>query len=422
MDETDLGDHRVRDSVLSGSLKGRVPPRPRHEIAASWRRAAAAGLDPARANTIPPLSGSELARRRTESGLRDLIPRLTASLSSVIDAGQLVVVADAEGRLLWRIGGNHARSRADDAGFIDGSEWTESNVGTNAIGTAIVLGSGVQVRGAEHFAESNLGWGCVAAPLTDPWSGRTLGVLDVSGPTKLLHPAELALVELTSRLTSMELVERHRDDLDRLRARVSPLLARISGEALAVDRYGHLAASVGGHAPDRVALPDALAPGQIWLPGLGLVTAEPIDEGWLLHREADADVVASRLVLDLTGDPKVRVSGRTGDWSRRLSARHAEILLSLQLAGSDGRTAAQLSDDLFAAPDRVVTVRAEMSRLRRLLGSVLISGPYRYAPGLDTELALPSDLRRVLPRSTAPVVSRLVDQPRDPGDLGAVSD
>ena len=88
------------------------------------------------------------------------------------------------------------RRLADRLGFVRGSAWTEANVGTNAIGTALVLGEAVHIQGPEHYVESHTLWGCAAAPLLDPWTGATLGVVDVSGPARrALHPAELALVD-----------------------------------------------------------------------------------------------------------------------------------------------------------------------------------------------------------------------------------
>lgn len=400
---TDRDLHRNRDAVMSGAVRA---PRARTEIAASWRRVAAAGLDPGAGAEVPPLAESELERRRAASGLADLVPRLAESLAPVVDAGQLVVVADAEGRVLWRLGSSGVRRLADDLGFVGGSAWTEANVGTNAIGTALVLGTAVHVQGPEHFVESHTRWGCAAAPLVDPWTGRTLGVLDVSGPSRGMHPAELALVQLAAQMTSSELVARHRADLDRLRARAAPLLAGLTGDALAIDHAGHLAASIGSHSPDRVALPDRLGAGRVWLPMLGHATAEPLDGGWLLRLEGGetADPSTTALVLELDGDPCLRVTGPSGSWSRALSPRHAEILLSLLAAGPDGRTATQLSEDLFDDPSRTVTVRAEMSRLRRLAGSLLLSGPYRLATGPGTDVR--GDPASALPRSSAPVVRR----------------
>lgn len=405
MSDRDL--HRSRDVALTGSRAPAVP-RPRNEIAASWRRVAAAGLDPGSHAEVPPLAAAELERRRAESGLADLVPRLAESLSPVVDAGQMVVVADAEGRVLWRLGSARVRRLADGLGFVGGSAWTEANVGTNAIGTALVLGAAVHVQGPEHFVDSHTRWGCAAAPLTDPWTGRTLGVLDVSGPSRGMHPAELALVRLAAQSSAAELVARHRAELDRLRARAAPLLARLSGDALAVDYAGHLAAAIGGRAPDRIALPDRLSAGRTWLPTLGPAVAEPLDGGWILRLEdpGRSDDTATDVVLDLDGEPRLRVSGPSGDWERRLSPRHAEILLALLQAGAVGRTATQLAEDLFDDPGRTVTVRAEMSRLRRALGSVLLSGPYRFDPGISARVHV-TDPAAALPRSGAPAVRRL---------------
>ena len=360
---------------------------------------------------MPPLSEAELERRRARSGLAELVPRLTRTLASVIDAGQMVVVADPDGRVLWRAGSSGVRRMADGLGFVGGSAWTEGNVGTNAIGTSLVLGAGVHIQGPEHFVESHTRWGCAAAPLTDPWSGRTIGVVDVSGPSRGMHPAELALVELAARLTSMELVERRRGELDRLRAQVAPVLARMSGDALAVDRDGHLAAAIGTRAPDRVALPDDLTGGPVWLPTLGVAVAEPLAGGWLLRLDDPGDV-ATALVLDLRVAPLLRVTGASGAWSRRLSPRHAEILLALVEAGPSGRAASGLAEDLFDDGTRAVTVRAEMSRLRRALGGLLLSHPYRFSPAIAVSVLVPDDRSSVLPGSSAPVVRRALARHR----------
>ena len=101
VDEAERGRHRTRDAVLAG---GSGAPAPRTAIAASWRRVAASGVDPGGAPAIAPLSEADLERRRTTSGLAGRMPALAASLSSAVDAGQLVVVTDTEGRVLWQDG------------------------------------------------------------------------------------------------------------------------------------------------------------------------------------------------------------------------------------------------------------------------------------------------------------------------------
>lgn len=399
---------RTREAVLSGAGGSG----PRTEIAASWRRMAARGLDPGADPQVAPLPESELERRRTNSGLAPLVPKLLASLRAVVDAGQMVVIADTDGRVLWRHGQSAVRREADRLGFIGGSAWTEGNVGTNAIGTALVLGEPVHIRGAEHYVESHTRWGCAAAPLFDPWTGCTLGVVDVSGSSRSLHPAELAIVEMAARLTALELRDEHSARLERLRSVAAPLIARVAGQALVVDTSGHIAAVAGMTAPSRLILPDSMSVGEIWLPTLGAATAEVLPGGWLLRlQDPDGGEPATDLVVDLSGRaPELRVTGSSGSWLQTLTPRHAEILVAL-LRVERGRTPAELAADLFADATRIATVRAEMSRLRKVMGALLESRPYRLADGVRARLLLPEDPTQVLPGSSAPVIAALATPP-----------
>ena len=72
----------------------------------------------------------------------------------------------------------------------------------------------------------------------------------------------------------------------------------------------------------------------------------------------------------------------SGKWTHRPSPRHAQILAYLA-AHPEGASAAQLSMHLFGVPDRTVTVRAEMSRLRKHFGGLIVAGPYRFADAVD---------------------------------------
>ena len=69
-----------------------------------------------------------------------------------------------------------------------------------------------------------------------------------------------------------------------------------------------------------------------------------------------------------------------------------------------GRTAPELADDLYGDRSRVVTVRAEMSRLRKQFTGLLAAQPYRFASSVDLELIYPDDISKLLPSSTAPAV------------------
>ena len=83
------------------------------------------------------------------------------------------------------------------------------------------------------------------------------------------------------------------------------------------------------------------------------------------------------------------------------------LVLAPATVNTINKWAAGLAEDLFADATRVVTVRAELSRLRRGLGGTLLAQPYRIAPGVTARLVLPDDRSTLLPGSSAPVVLRL---------------
>jgi hypothetical protein len=83
-----------------------------------------------------------------------------------------------------------------------------------------------------------------------------------------------------------------------------------------------------------------------------------------------------------------------------LSLRHSELLLLLAeaAAAGEGRTATVLAAECHRGDAAAVTVRAELSRLRRLVGADLVgSRPYRLLARLDTDV---DQVRRLLARGS----------------------
>ncbi|GAA3116012.1 GAF domain-containing protein [Streptomyces echinatus] len=396
----------MREATLAGQ-RARITPRP--VIEQSWGRMLRSGVDPERDRRSGLLPSDEVRRRREESPLRHVLPVLREGLLSVADVAQhIMVVADADGRVLWREGSPPVLRKADGLGFELGADWREDVVGTNGVGTPAVVRRPVQVFAAEHFVRSQTSWTCSGAPITDPRDGRLLGVVDVSGPLETMHPATLAWVDSVAKLAEARLRERHLVSLERLRTVAAPVLARLAGRAVVVDRNGWAAAVTGMPYVRRVTLPKSLAPGRRWLPTLGSCAVEPLAGGWLLRADDEPLAAARRrIVLDLVRPDRcmVTVAASTGSWSRELSPRHAELLFLLAEHPA-GRGAAGLAEDLFGDPSRTVTVRAEMSRIRRYLGELLQHRPYRFCDDTEVEVILPDDFRDLLPQSTAPAVTR----------------
>lgn len=399
--------NEVRDARLAGQ-RARVAPRP--VIEQSWERMLRSGVDPEHGFRSGLLSSDEVRRRREESPLREVLPVLREGLLSVADvAHHIMVVADEEGRVLWREGCSPVLRKADGLGFELGADWGEAVVGTNGVGTPAVVRRPVQVFAAEHFVRSHAAWTCAGAPITDPRNGRLLGVVDVSGPLETMHPATLAWVDSVAKLAEAGLREKHLGALERLRAVAAPVLARLGGRAAAVDADGWTAAVTGMPYARRIALPKSPSPGRRWLPAFGVCSIEPLAGGWLVRSVDEAAEPlprdATRIVLDVTRARRwsVTVSGNAGSWSHELSPRHAELLYLLA-AHHGGRSAAELAEDMFGDPARTVTVRAEMSRVRRYLGGLLEHRPYRFCEDAEVEVLLPADPQGLLPHSTAPAV------------------
>ncbi|WP_448626421.1 GAF domain-containing protein [Geodermatophilus sp. URMC 64] len=120
----------------------------------------------------------------------------------------------------------------------------------------------------------------------------------------------------------------------------------------------------------------------------------------LLHRERAARPPAPRAVpqLEVLGRDRARLTLPTG--RLELSLRHSELLLLLAEAAvaGEGRTAEQLAAECHPGGTAAVTVRAELSRLRRLVGPRLVgSRPYRLGGPLETDL---DRVRRLLGRGS----------------------
>jgi hypothetical protein len=398
----------VRDATLSGQ---RTPLAPRPVIEESWGRMLRSGVDPEHDFRSGLLTAEEVRRRREESPLRHVMPVLRQGLVSVADAAHhIMVVADADGRVLWREGSMAVLRKADALGFMLGADWRESVVGTNGVGTPAVVRRPVQVFASEHFVRSHATWTCAGAPIIDPRDGRLIGVVDVSGPLETMHPATLAWVDSVAKLAEARLRELHQTTLERLRAVAAPVLARLGGRALVVDRDGWTAAVTGMPYTHRVALPKSLSAGRRRLPALGACTVEPLGGGWLVRAAEDESRprdTPTRIVLDLSQPRRwtVTVVGSLGSWTHELSPRHAELLYLLAMHRS-GRSAAGLAEDMFGESARTVTVRAELSRVRRYLGGFLEHRPYRFSDDVDVTVLLPPDGRDLLPHSTAPAVVR----------------
>jgi hypothetical protein len=398
---------RLMSAVYDATMAGaRAPARPRAVIEDSWQRMMAKGIEPDQMPE-PVVETDALDVLRRSSGLLAVLDEVSRNLESLISEGDnILVVADARGRVLWRTGSPNVLGHADRLGFIEGADWGEGAVGTNGIGTALVSNRAVQVFSAEHYSRSHHPWTCAGAPIKDPRTGQVIGVVDVSGPAATVHPTTVALVDVVARLAESHLRQQHDRTLNQIRSVAAPMLARIGRPALAVDHHGWVAAVDSLPLRNRILLPDEIAPGRAWIPALGMCEVELLPGGWLV-RLADEGVASaiSQVTLDLrsASAPALEMVGQFGSWRHDISPRHAEILFVLATSRV-GRSAPELAADLYGDATKVLTVRAEMSRLRKQFAGLLLGRPYRFHDAAVVDVCYPTDKSALLQSSTAPAV------------------
>jgi hypothetical protein len=310
------------------------------------------------------------------------------------DAEHMMVVVDGDGTVLWLEGHVSVRHSASSITFGEGMSWTEQSAGTNAIGTALAIGHAVQIFSAEHFLHEQHSWWCSAAPIHDPRSGRIIGVVDLSGPIRSAHPNSLALVMAAAQMAESVLRASSDREDDRLRQSYLRRFGALGGEpsALVAPDGRVLLAQPAGWLGER--MPPLPGAGTFHHVGRDL-NAERLTDGeaWVLRSEEtprQPTRAAGRLRLSLVGPGPMTVQVGEGP-PTALGHRHAEVLLLL-LRHRTGLTADALTCELYGDQGKVVTTRAEMSRLRKLLGPHLLARPYRLAGEIDADVQRVSEL------------------------------
>jgi hypothetical protein len=257
--------------------------------------------------------------------------------------------------------------------------WTEDSAGTNAIGTALAIDHAVQVFSAEHFLAEQHAWWCSAAPLHDPATGALLGIVDISGPMRTAHPHSLGFVSAAAGMAEDALRLRRAAVEERMRDAYLERIARLGRHrsAMVAPDGRVLIAQPAGWIGAAVTLPADGGP--VTLADGREALAEPLPGGghvlWGVTGRDRAAPARTALRLDLLG--RHGLSARVGSGAPiALGLRQAEILALLAMH-PEGLTCERLTLELYGEAGNPISTRAQVSRLRRLLGPLLAGRPYR---------------------------------------------
>jgi GAF domain len=356
-------------------------------VARSRARSADAGVDPVEHLAPILMDDREIEERWHRHPLYPVLPMLRDLLSgATTESSHMLVISDAQGVLMWIEGHHRVIEATHDMHFVCGADWSERGAGTNALGTAIAVDHPVQIFSAEHFNRIVHPWQCSGAPIHDPSTGEILGVVDLTGHLRSAHPHTLSLVTAAAGMAEAYLrhEQQRRDEflreayLERIAGSTQPTaLVRATGQVMMAMPHGWLEAAVAAPEPGAVA---TLAEGV-----LADVEALPGHAGFVLWRRRAG-----------SHQPEARAGVRLELLRRRprlltpagpvaLTARHAEILAVLALCGH-GLTSEELTLEVYGESGKKVTLRAEMSRLRRTLGSLLRARPYAFTVPVTSDL------------------------------------
>lgn len=292
----------------------------------SWLRSLQLLGSPANARPRDLDQFEPLAAARERSPLQHVLPVLDRLLvEPARDTGLIVAITNEQGRLLWVRGDRETLRRAEHMDFVEGADWSEAAVGTSAPGTALASGRGVQIAGAEHFSPAVQLLSCTAVPIRDPVSGVAIGAVDLTGDERAVGPHSLALMRAAVAAAEVEM-------------------------------------------------------------RLAVLTAQHFASGFDSFNAGDSVRMRAAASLATLGVQRARLTV-PGHASIELSGRHGEILTLLS-AHRDGLSAGRLALDIYGEEAKEVTLRAELARLRPILGErglELAPRPYRVVQGIVSD-------------------------------------
>jgi len=216
------------------------PDAVRPEIIKSWERCHAAGVDPFTISGRMILDSAEV---------EDLIDRhkdfieiarhfMIRLYEFVKGSGFIVLLSDEQGCMLEVIGDQDTLVDAAKINLIKGSSWDERYVGTNGVGTVLMLERPFQVTGPEHYCQSVHGWTCSAAPIFHDHGG-VRGVLQLSGPSHAAHLHTLGMVVAAVDAISEQIrIKEQNRELTVLNNSLTNMFQTMTDGALLIDKEG----------------------------------------------------------------------------------------------------------------------------------------------------------------------------------------
>ncbi|WP_078410189.1 sigma-54-dependent Fis family transcriptional regulator [Priestia abyssalis] len=185
-------------------------------IMESWYRCKQEDVNPYLSQGQHILTNGELIAQKEKNSLflNAALSPLEKMKEVIEESKMMALLVDPEGYVLSLTGNKGVLHDARKINFVEGVRWTEQEVGTNAIGTALQTGEAVMISGTEHYSVASHHWSCSAAPIYSD-DRKLLGIIDVSCPVNSTHPFMLGMVASLAHSIERELsVRAHKHKME----------------------------------------------------------------------------------------------------------------------------------------------------------------------------------------------------------------
>jgi transcriptional regulator of acetoin/glycerol metabolism len=131
---------------------------------------------------------------------------MTTLYQQLADNESAVVLTDTDGVIVHMVSSPEFATEVGPLGLRAGGIWSETEAGTNGMGTCLAAARPVSVRREDHFFTQFTQLTCSAVPVFDP-SGDIVAVLDVSSRSGLMQQHLLVLLGMTARMIENRLID-----------------------------------------------------------------------------------------------------------------------------------------------------------------------------------------------------------------------
>lgn len=132
---------------------------------------------------------------------------MTTLYQQLADSESAVVLTDTDGVIVHMVTSTEFAAEMGPLGLCAGGMWSETEAGTNGMGTCLAAAAPISVRREDHFFTQYTQLTCSAVPVYDP-SGHIAAVLDVSSRSSMMQQHLLVLLGMTARMIENRLIDR----------------------------------------------------------------------------------------------------------------------------------------------------------------------------------------------------------------------